>query len=157
MAIKEVIKLNEAVRVGPNLTWLVSLWISLVPQCLMSCLSKDFTCNGRDSGVIGSIPGSRRSPGGRHSNPLQYSCLENPRDRGAWWATVHGVTKRHNWSEWACTKCYKKGRLGHQKWTSKMHTHQAKTMWRPQWAGSHLPAKKTDLRKGKSNSLILDF
>ena len=41
----------------------------------------------------GSIPGSGRSPGGRHSNPLQYSCLENPTERGAWQATVHGVAK----------------------------------------------------------------
>ena len=40
-----------------------------------------------------SIPGLERSPGGRHSNPLQYSCLENPMDRGAWRATVHEVTK----------------------------------------------------------------
>ena len=41
----------------------------------------------------GSIPGLGRSPGGEHGNPLQYSCLENPMDRGAWRATVHGVTK----------------------------------------------------------------
>jgi len=40
-----------------------------------------------------SIPGSGRSPGAGHSNPLQYSCLENPMDRGAWTATVHEVTK----------------------------------------------------------------
>ena len=39
------------------------------------------------------IPGSGRSPGGGHGNPLQYSCLENPMDRGAWRATVHGVAK----------------------------------------------------------------
>ena len=39
----------------------------------------------------GSIPGSGRSPGRGHSNPLQYSCLGNPMDRGAWWATVHGL------------------------------------------------------------------
>ena len=39
------------------------------------------------------IPGSRRSPGGRNGNPLQYSCLGNPRDRGSWWITVHGVAK----------------------------------------------------------------
>ena len=39
------------------------------------------------------IPGSGRSPGEGHGNPLQYSCLENPIDRGAWWATVHGATK----------------------------------------------------------------
>ena len=44
----------------------------------------------RDSG---SIPGLGRSPGGGRSNPLQYSCLENPMDRGAWPATVHSVTK----------------------------------------------------------------
>ena len=43
-------------------------------------------------GDTGSIPGSGRSPGGGHGNPLQYSCLENPKDRGAWWATVHRVT-----------------------------------------------------------------
>ena len=42
------------------------------------------------------IPGLGRSPGGAHSNPLQYPCLENPIDRGAWWAMVHGVTK--NWT-----------------------------------------------------------
>ena len=41
----------------------------------------------------GSLPGSRRSPGGGHGNPLQYSCLENPLEREAWWVTVHRVTK----------------------------------------------------------------
>ena len=41
----------------------------------------------------GSIPGSKRSPGGGHGNPLQYSCLENPMDRGAWQVTVHRVAK----------------------------------------------------------------
>ena len=46
-----------------------------------------------NEGDIGSIPGLRRSLGGGHSNPLQHSCLENPMDRGAWWATVHGVAK----------------------------------------------------------------
>ena len=42
---------------------------------------------------VGLIPGSGRSPGGEHSNPLQYSCLVNPMDRGAWQATAHGVTE----------------------------------------------------------------
>ena len=46
--------------------------------------------NARDTG---SIPGWGRSPGGGNGNPLQYSCLENPMDRGAWQATVHGVEK----------------------------------------------------------------
>ena len=44
-------------------------------------------------GELGSIPGSGRSPGEGNGNPLQYSCLENPMDRGAWWATAHGVAK----------------------------------------------------------------
>ena len=47
-------------------------------------------CNAGDPG---SIPGSGRSPGEENGNPLQYSCLENPMDGGAWWATVHGVAK----------------------------------------------------------------
>ena len=47
----------------------------------------------RHAGDLGSIPGSGRFPGEGNGNPLQYSCLENPMDRGAWWATVHGVAK----------------------------------------------------------------
>ena len=46
-----------------------------------------------DTGDTGSVPGSGRYPGEENGNPLQYSCLENPMDRGAWWATVHGVAK----------------------------------------------------------------
>ena len=45
------------------------------------------------AGDVGLIPGSGRSPGEGNGNPLQYSCPENPMDRGAWWATVHGVAK----------------------------------------------------------------
>ena len=51
---------------------------------------KASACN---AGDLGSIPGLGRSPGEGNGNPLQYSCLENPMDRGAWWATVHGVLK----------------------------------------------------------------
>ena len=51
---------------------------------------KESACNAGDPG---SIPGLGRSPGEGNSNPLQYSCLENPRDRGAWWSSVHRVTK----------------------------------------------------------------
>ena len=47
--------------------------------------------NAGDTGDSGSIPGSGRFPGGGQGNPLQCSCLENPRDRGAWWAGVYGV------------------------------------------------------------------
>ena len=46
-----------------------------------------------NAGDLGSIPGLGRSPGEGNGNPLQYSCLENPVDGGAWWATVHGVAK----------------------------------------------------------------
>ena len=49
----------------------------------------------RIAGDLGSIPGLGRSPGGGHDDPLQYCCLENPTDRGAWWATVHRVTESH--------------------------------------------------------------
>ena len=52
--------------------------------------SKESACNAGDPG---SIPGLGRSPGEENGHPLQYSCLENLMDRGAWWATVHGVTK----------------------------------------------------------------
>ena len=51
-----------------------------------------------NAGDVDSISGSGRSPGRGHGNPLQYSCLENPMDRGARWAIVHGVTK-----EWDMT------------------------------------------------------
>ena len=55
---------------------------------------KNLPANAGDSGdVVGSIPGSGRSPGVGKGNPLQYSCLRSPMDRGAWWATVHGVIK----------------------------------------------------------------
>ena len=54
---------------------------------------KNLPANAGDIRDTGSIPGSRRSPGGGHGNPLQYSCLENPMDRGAWWGTVHEATK----------------------------------------------------------------
>ena len=48
-------------------------------------------------GDLGLIPGSGRSPGEGNGNALQYSCLENPMDRGAWWATVHGLAKSWTW------------------------------------------------------------
>ena len=59
----------------------------------MALVVKNIPTNVGDIKDVGSIPGLRRSPGGRHDNPLQYSCLENTTDRGAWWATVYGVAK----------------------------------------------------------------
>ena len=64
-----------------------------------------------NTGDASSIPGSGRSPGGGNGNPLQYSFLENPMDRGAWQATVHGITKSQTW-------------LGD--WTQSTHTHISK-------------------------------
>ena len=54
---------------------------------------KNLPANARDLRDMRLIPGSGRSPEGGHGNPLQYSCLENPRDRGVWWATAHGVAR----------------------------------------------------------------
>ena len=55
---------------------------------------KESACN---AGDLGLIPGSGRSPGGGHGNPLQYLCLENPMDRGAWQAVVYGITRSWAW------------------------------------------------------------
>ena len=57
---------------------------------------KNLPFNAGDIRDVGSIPGPGRSPGGGHGNSLQYSCLENPMDRGAWRAIVHGVAE--NWT-----------------------------------------------------------
>ena len=54
---------------------------------------QESTCSAEATGDVGSITGSRRSPGGGHGSPCHYSCLENPMDRGAWWTTVHRVAK----------------------------------------------------------------
>ena len=60
-------------------------------------LVKNLPANLGDIRDMGLIPVSERSPEGGHSNPLQYFCLENPMDRGAWWATVHRVAKSQTW------------------------------------------------------------
>ena len=59
----------------------------------MVLVVKNLPANVGDTRDTGSIPGSGRFPGGGNGNLLQYSCLDNPMDRGAWWATVHGVAK----------------------------------------------------------------
>ena len=58
--------------------------------CVCGSNGKEFACNAGDPG---SIPGSGRSPGEGNDYPVQYSCLENRMDRGAWWATIHKVAK----------------------------------------------------------------
>ena len=59
--------------------------------------SKEYACN---AGDVGSIPGSRRFFGEGHGNPLHYSCLKNPVDRGAWWTAVYGVAQSRTWLKW---------------------------------------------------------
>ena len=61
--------------------------------------------NARDLRDGGSIPGSGRSSGGGHGNPLQYSCLENSMDGESWWVTVHRVAKSWIWLKWLSTCC----------------------------------------------------
>ena len=72
-------------------------WASLVAQRRITRLQ----C--RICRRLGSVSRWGRSPGEGHGNPLQYSCLENPMDRGAWWATVHGVTKSRTRLKWLST------------------------------------------------------
>ena len=96
-------------------TWLVSIrllfWYS-VPTgivvivvtnwaSLMSQLVKNPSANAGDARDVDLIPGWGRSPGERNGNPLQYSCLENPMDRGAWWAKFTGSQRVGQ--DWACT------------------------------------------------------
>ena len=56
-------------------------------------VAKNLPANAGDTGDVGSIPGSGRSPEGRNGNPLQYSCQDNPMDRGTWQTAIHGVAK----------------------------------------------------------------
>ena len=85
---------------------------------------KPSACN---AGDLDSIPGSGRSPGEGNGNPLQYSCLENPMDGGAWWATVCGVAKSQT-------------RLSYFLFTLKFHalekemaTHSSTLAWKTPW------------------------
>jgi len=87
-----------------RLKWLSSSNSNLVYKASqMLLMVKNLPANAGDIRDVGSIPGLGRSPGGGHGNPLQYSCLENPMDRGAWQATVLGVTKSQTWLKQLCT------------------------------------------------------
>ena len=75
----------------------ILLSINTIWASKLSLVVKKILASERDIRDTGLIPGSGRFPGGGHDNPLKYSCLENPMDRGAWWATVHMITKtRHD-------------------------------------------------------------
>ena len=77
-------------RVGHDWASSTAESLDLGEEFLCGSVGKESACS---AGNLGLIPGFGRSPGGGHGNPLKYSCLENPMDRGAWQATVHGVAK----------------------------------------------------------------
>ena len=100
------------------LQWLQAFWLSLDKHILLSPSSarrqlswiyvkvgvaqvvlvvKNLSAHAGDVREVGLIPGSERYPGAGNGNTLQYSCLENSKDRGAWWATVHRATKSWTW------------------------------------------------------------
>ena len=84
---------TPSLRILKSLKWSTSLSYPL----RVGCSAKDSACNAEDTGHVDSTRGAGRSPGGRNGNRLQYSCLGNPMEGGAWWATVHGVTNvRHD-------------------------------------------------------------
>ena len=83
-------------------------------------VGRESACNAGDKGATGSIPGSERSPRGGHGYLLQYSCLQNPMDRGAWWGTVHGVAK--SWT-----------------WLKRPSIHACMQPWQDQWEQPHPP------------------
>ena len=70
-------------------------------------VSKESACDAGDSGDAGSIPGLRGAPKEGNGNAFQYFCLENPVDKGAWWVTVHGVTKSWTWLSTTLVCMYK--------------------------------------------------
>ena len=73
----------------------------------MALVLKNLPANAGDIREAGSIPGSGRTPGGGHGNPLQHSCLENPVDRGAWWAPAHRVTESQTGLKQLCTHTHR--------------------------------------------------
>ena len=85
-------------------TWEAHIYIiRLLLLCVWATEKRDFPDGSvvknlpANAGDAGLVPGLGRCPGEGHGNPLQYSCLENPLDRGNWWATVHEITKSRTW------------------------------------------------------------
>ena len=83
-----------------NMYHLMSLGICIHTWWVPGGLVMNLPANAGDVRDLGSIPGSGRSLGGGHGNPLQNSCLENFMDRGAWWATIHRVAKSRTRLKW---------------------------------------------------------
>ena len=82
--------------------WIWALYLSQRAS-QVALMVKDLPASAGDVRDLGSIPGPGRYLGGGHGNPLQYSCLENSIDRGAWKATAHRVTKSQTWLKWLNT------------------------------------------------------
>ena len=77
----------------------LSFWRLLIGRFRASLVGKEPAGLAGNEGVVGSIPGLGRSPGGGNGSQLQYPCLGNPTDRGAWWATVRGLQRvGHDWA-----------------------------------------------------------
>ena len=89
--------------------WTELNWYSLSAS-QVALVVKNLSDDAGDKRNTSSIPGSARSPGVGNGNPLQYSCMENPMDRGTWWTTVHGELHVHrvrlDWSNLACMHAY---------------------------------------------------
>ena len=124
------------------------LWTSQVVLVV-----KNSAVNAGDARDKCSIPGSGRSPGGGHGNPLQYSCLEHSMDRGAWWATVHGVTKR--WTRLSNSAHIHKGILQPvpTEWWEPM-VHLSGLLWACCWTQ---PWKKLNKRVGWIERVALTY
>ena len=80
-------------HVGGDSSICLYTWIYSLLGFPRGSVVKNLPANRGDIRDVGSVPGSGRSPGGGHGNPLQFSCLGNPMDRGAWRAIIHGVTE----------------------------------------------------------------
>ena len=105
---------------------------------------KESTCNAEVHGDAGSISGSGTSPGGGHGNPLQYSCLENPMDRGACWATVHEIIKSQTRLKWLsrhrCTWSMSRdccGEMFPRACSTEHHSHALLHEWKIVWYNKH--------------------
>ena len=109
---------------------------------------KNLPANAGGAGDTGSIPGPEKSSGGGNSNPFQYSCLENPMDRGAWWAKVRGVAWSWTWLstdpervintfrnlQWLLFLVYTSmSVVGHQEGSVYSHSGTGLTEWLPFW------------------------
>jgi len=88
------IRITRGVMIGSLLPEILVNWSKVLCRGFPGgSVIKNLLDNAGDTGNVFSIPGSGRSPGEGNGNLLQHPCLENPMDRGAWWATVHRVTK----------------------------------------------------------------